>query len=117
MYSIARRPQHGRRSHPGINCMSHEGLGLPGLAEWSFTRPYKTSYRGLKLPRVSAAFGRSYLRLQADLPQVARASRGLLLVIKPIRISRAGTDEPLAPVRHREVDPCRAAISAGSGST
>jgi hypothetical protein len=42
-----------------------------------FSGPYDTSYRGLKLPWVSAAFGRSYLRYEADLPQVAQLSGGL----------------------------------------
>jgi hypothetical protein len=37
-----------------------------------FTPPYEISYRGLKLPRVSAAHGRSYLRRGADLSQVGR---------------------------------------------
>jgi hypothetical protein len=36
-----------------------------------FSLPYKISYRAVKLPRVSAALGRFYLRRGADLPQVA----------------------------------------------
>ena len=35
-----------------------------------FTPPSEISYRRLKLPRVSAALGRFYLRRGADLPQV-----------------------------------------------
>ena len=41
-----------------------------------FTPPYDISYRGLKLPRVSAAIGRFYLRRGADLPQVLGSERG-----------------------------------------
>jgi hypothetical protein len=37
------------------------------------------------------------------LPQVAQPSEGLASVIRPGRTAGAGTDEPLAPVRHREV--------------
>jgi hypothetical protein len=36
-----------------------------------FTLPYEISYRGLKLPRFSAAPGLGYLRRGADLPQGA----------------------------------------------
>jgi hypothetical protein len=42
----------------------------------SFTRTYDISYRGLKLPRVSVAFGRCCLRRGADLPQVGSSSDG-----------------------------------------
>jgi hypothetical protein len=36
----------------------------------SFSPPFDISYRAVKLPRVSAAFGRYYLRREADFPQV-----------------------------------------------
>ena len=41
-------------------------------ARSGFTPPYETSYRGVKLPRVSAALGRLDLRRGADLPPVSR---------------------------------------------
>jgi hypothetical protein len=34
-----------------------------------FSQPYEISYRGVKLPRISAALGRCYLRHGSDLPQ------------------------------------------------
>ena len=40
------------------------------LARSGFSPPPRISYRGLKLPRVSAALERSYLRRGAELPQV-----------------------------------------------
>jgi hypothetical protein len=39
-----------------------------------FGRPNDISYRGLKLPRISAALGRCHLRAGADLPQVGRSA-------------------------------------------
>ena len=60
-------------------------------ADRGFIPPYDISYRGLKLPRVSAAFGRFELRREADLPQVGTELKGRRIY--------------------------RAAISAGSGST
>jgi hypothetical protein len=68
-----------------------------------FSQPYEISYGGLKLPRVSAALGRSHLRSGADLPQVAGPSEGLPPVIRPARISHAGTDQPLAIIENRSV--------------
>ena len=44
-----------------------------------FTPPYDISYRGLKLPRVSAVFGRSHLRREAGSPQVDPNAGGLTL--------------------------------------
>ena len=38
------------------------------------------------------------------MPQVARPSEGLAPVIRPGWTACAGTGEPLAPVRHREVE-------------
>jgi hypothetical protein len=55
-----------------------------------FSPPYKTSYRGLKLPMVSAAFGRFQLRREADLPQVAPPSGAFPPVIRPGGTARAG---------------------------
>jgi hypothetical protein len=46
------------------------------------------------------------------LPQVAQPSEGLPPLIRPARISRAGTDEPLAPVDNRSV---RAVFPGPSG--
>jgi hypothetical protein len=37
-----------------------------------FNPPYEISYRGVKLPRISATLGPCYLRCGADLAQVAR---------------------------------------------
>jgi hypothetical protein len=45
-----------------------------GVADQGFTPPYDISYRGVKLRRLSAALGRSYLRPEPDLPQVGRPS-------------------------------------------
>jgi hypothetical protein len=58
------------------------------------------SYRGVKLSRVPAAFGRLELRCGANLPQVAQPSGGLPPVIRPARTARAGTDQPFAPIEH-----------------
>ena len=86
-------------------------------ADRSFNRRYGISYRGVKLPRASAALRRFWVRREVGLPQVAQPSEGLPPVIRPARISRAGTDEPLAPIEDRSV---RAvfprAIWTGSGS-
>ena len=60
-------PEHLPREPPRI------GPSAPAPitpADRGFSPPYEISYRGVKLPRVSAAFGRSYLRREADLPQV-----------------------------------------------
>ena len=49
-----------------------------GQVSWpdqGFSRPHDTPYRGLKLPRNSAALGRCYLRCGADPPQVSRVRR------------------------------------------
>ena len=48
---------------------------LPNPSGSGFGPPYDIPYGGLKLPRVGAEFRRSYLRSDADLPQVGRARR------------------------------------------
>src|SRR6516164_219170 len=53
------------------------------LAGSGFGPPSEISYRGLKLSRVPAAFGRFQLRRLTDLPQVAQPSGGLPPVIRP----------------------------------
>jgi hypothetical protein len=66
-----------------------------------FSPPYEIPYCGLILPRISADLGRSELRREADLPQVARPSEGLPPVIRRGWTARApGTDEPFAPVEN-----------------
>ena len=55
-----------------------------------FSPPYEISYRGVKLPMVSAAFGRFQLRREADLPQVAPPSGAFPPVIRPGGTARAG---------------------------
>jgi hypothetical protein len=73
-------PEHPREREAGISPVPHQcpwrlcrscgrRWSCP-LADRSFTRPYKISYRSVKLPRVSATFGPCYLRCGADLPQV-----------------------------------------------
>ena len=54
-----------------IGPVPHQRLGPARLADRSFSRRYEISYRAVKLPRVSAAFERFYLRRGAGLPQVA----------------------------------------------
>ena len=53
------------------------------LAGSGFGPPSEISYRGLKLSRVPAAFGRFQLRRLTDLPQVAQRPGGLPPVIRP----------------------------------
>jgi hypothetical protein len=54
-------------------------LALPIPSGSDFDPTYDISYGGLKLPRVSAGFRRSYLRRDTDLPKEGRArSRELL---------------------------------------
>ena len=65
-------PQHPRERHPRISPVPHQRPGPARLADRGFSQSYNISYRGLKLPRVSAALGRSELRHGADLPQVGR---------------------------------------------
>jgi hypothetical protein len=89
-------------------------LGPTCLTDQGFSRRHRISYRGVKLPRVSAAFGRFYLRRGAGLPQVTQPFPAL---IRPACPDRARRDEPLAPSRMEISAPYRAAISAASGST
>src|SRR6516162_4895694 len=58
--------QHRRDCQAGIGSVPHQGVGPDGLTDRGFGRPYEISYRGLKLPRVSAALGRSDLWRGAD---------------------------------------------------
>ena len=75
-----RSPQHGReREARGIGSVPHQRLCRSRRGRWScprpnrgFNWPYEIPYRGLKLPRISAALGYCYLRSGADLPQVDR---------------------------------------------
>ena len=100
---ISRRPpQHLRERQPRISPVPHERLGPARLTDQGFSRLYKIPYRAVKLPRVSAAFGRFCLRRGADLPQVDhRAETPGALIGQPPRRRRdrpaAGrlcTDEP-----------------------
>jgi len=61
-------------------------------ADHGFSRPCHISYRGLKLPRVSAVFGRSGLRRETDLPQVGRV-RPLARDIAAVRRLIDGTGD------------------------
>jgi hypothetical protein len=69
--------------------MSHrEGLARGFLADQGFSPPYKISYRGVKLPRVSEALGGSDLRYRADfLPRIGDDWHWLM---PPIDIFTAG---------------------------
>ena len=79
--SSASTPSTPASATPGSAPCRTSALDQARLAGPGFTRSYDISYRGVKLPRVSAALGRSYLRRGADLPQ-AGALAGLSSVIK-----------------------------------
>lgn len=64
------RAAQGLRSTPLSLAPAKEVHAL--LVDRGFSPPYEISYRGLKLPRVSAAFRRRHLRRGTDLPQVGR---------------------------------------------
>ena len=66
---LSGHPQH-LRERPCIGPVPHERVGRTCLTDQGFSRRYEISYRGVKLPRVSAAFRRSYLRREAGLPHV-----------------------------------------------
>ena len=67
--SLAATPKHLRPRQPCIGPVPRQCLGPVRLADRSFSRRYEISYRGVKLPRVSAASGPFYLRREPDLPQ------------------------------------------------
>jgi hypothetical protein len=61
------QPEHGREREAGIRAVPYQAVRPSRLAgpmtDQGFSPPYKISYRGLKLPSISAAFAICYLRL------------------------------------------------------
>jgi hypothetical protein len=55
---------------PALTTLLPGAWRAPRSPDRGFSRPYEISYRGVKLPRVSAALGRSDLRRGAALPQM-----------------------------------------------
>ena len=60
--------QHPRQRHPRIGAAARQGARPARLAGQGFARTYDISYRGLKLPRVSAGLGRCYLQRAPERP-------------------------------------------------
>jgi hypothetical protein len=68
------KPENGRECEAGISPVPHQCLGPARLADRGFSRSYEISYRGLKLPRISAVLGRCHMRSGADFPQVGHSN-------------------------------------------
>jgi hypothetical protein len=72
-------PQHLRERRLRISPVPHERLGPTSLTDRGFSQPYEISYRGVKLPMVSAALGAllaavrgGFCRRWRSLPKVSR---------------------------------------------